>query len=112
MGSLTQKVLGTAKNVALVVFCMIFLGERVTLRQWCGYQASLIGFAWCQVQKLRGAGGPLSPAAAAARPSLRSAPASTRSAPLEVVAPSGAATATARHVERRRSGPEGHVHSP
>lgn len=50
--SLTQKVLGTAKNVGLVVFSVLFLAEQVTTRQWIGYQVSLLGFAWYQRIKM------------------------------------------------------------
>ena len=51
-GSLTQKVLGTVKNVLLVLWSVVVLHERVSLRQWVGYQVSLLGFVWYQQQKL------------------------------------------------------------
>jgi drug/metabolite transporter (DMT)-like permease len=54
-GSLTQKVLGTVKNVLLVVFQFLFMGESITWRQWIGYQVSLLGFAWYQQQKMAAA---------------------------------------------------------
>jgi drug/metabolite transporter (DMT)-like permease len=50
-GSLTQKVLGTIKNVLLVVFSFFFMHEAITARQWIGYQVSLLGFVWYQHQK-------------------------------------------------------------
>ena len=51
-GSLTQKVLGTVKNVMLVVFSVAVMGEQVSWRQALGYQASLVGFCWYQYQKM------------------------------------------------------------
>ena len=54
-GSLTQKVLGTIKNVLLVIFQVLFMGESVTFQQWLGYQVSLLGFAWYQQQKISAA---------------------------------------------------------
>ena len=51
-GSLTQKVLGTVKNVMLVVFSVVVMGEQVSWRQAIGYQASLLGFCWYQYQKM------------------------------------------------------------
>jgi drug/metabolite transporter (DMT)-like permease len=54
-GSLTQKVLGTVKNVLLVLFSVFFMGEQITLRQWIGYQVSLAGFVWYQQQKISAA---------------------------------------------------------
>eukprot|EP00892_Ulva_mutabilis_P008674 jgi/Ulvmu1/6179/UM028_0035.1 len=51
-GSVTQKVLGTVKNVMLVVFSVLFMGEQVSWRQWLGYQGSLVGFVWYQQQKM------------------------------------------------------------
>eukprot|EP00892_Ulva_mutabilis_P008677 jgi/Ulvmu1/6181/UM028_0037.1 len=45
-GPMTQKVLATAKTVAMVVLSCIFLGDTVGLKQWVGYMASLVGFAW------------------------------------------------------------------
>lgn len=54
-GSLTQKVLGTIKNVLLVVFSFFFMHEVITARQWFGYQISLLGFMWYQHQKISAA---------------------------------------------------------
>ena len=54
-GSLTQKVLGTVKNVLLVVFSFFFMQEVITARQWVGYQVSLLGFVWYQHQKISAA---------------------------------------------------------
>jgi drug/metabolite transporter (DMT)-like permease len=54
-GSLTQKVLGTVKNVLLVLFSVFFMSEQVTLQQWIGYQVSLLGFVWYQHQKITAA---------------------------------------------------------
>jgi hypothetical protein len=51
-GSLTQKVLGTAKNVLLVVFSVFVMGEQISWVQAVGYQASLLGFCWYQYQKM------------------------------------------------------------
>jgi hypothetical protein len=51
-GSLTQKVLGTVKNILLVFYSVLFMGEHVTVRQWVGYNISLIGFVWYQCQKM------------------------------------------------------------
>lgn len=48
------QVLGTVKNAALVIFCVIFLGEQVTLLQGLGYFISLAGFTWYQMVKLSG----------------------------------------------------------
>lgn len=61
----TVQVLGTVKNAALVIFCVIFLAERVTGLQGTGYTVSLLGFSWYQYIKTVGpAGG--KPAAATA----------------------------------------------
>ena len=54
-GSLTQKVLGTVKNILLVFFQVLFMGESITARQWAGYQVSLLGFVWYQYQKITAA---------------------------------------------------------
>ena len=51
-GSLTQKVLGTAKNVMLVVFSVFVMGEQISWKQAVGYQVSLLGFCWYQYQKM------------------------------------------------------------
>lgn len=51
-GSLTQKVLGTVKNVMLVLFSVFVMGEEVSWRQALGYQVSLMGFCWYQYQKM------------------------------------------------------------
>jgi drug/metabolite transporter (DMT)-like permease len=53
-GSLTQKILGTVKNILLVFWSVIIMGETITSRQWIGYNVSLLGFAWYQNQKIRG----------------------------------------------------------
>lgn len=44
--SLTLKLLGTIRSVALVSVCVAFLGEKVTLVEGVGYLASLAGFLW------------------------------------------------------------------
>jgi hypothetical protein len=51
-GPITQKVLGTVKNVSLVVYAVAFLGEHVSWRQGLGYSTSLLGFVWYQCIKL------------------------------------------------------------
>ena len=45
------QVLGTVKNAALVIFCVIFLAERVTPVQGAGYTVALLGFSWYQYIK-------------------------------------------------------------
>lgn len=40
-GSVTQKVLGTVKNVLLVIFSVMFMGEQVSWRQWLGATPNL-----------------------------------------------------------------------
>jgi hypothetical protein len=47
-------VLGTVKNAALVIFCVIFLGESVTGLQGTGYTVALLGFSWYQWIKTTG----------------------------------------------------------
>lgn len=47
-----QKVLGTLKNVILVFVSVFMMGEHVTMKQWIGYQLSLMGFIWYQYLKL------------------------------------------------------------
>lgn len=46
-----QKVLGTIKNVVLVVLSVAVMGEHISARQWVGYQCSLLGFGWYQYLK-------------------------------------------------------------
>lgn len=46
------QVLGTVKNAALVIFCVIFLGESVTGLQGLGYSVALVGFSWYQLVKM------------------------------------------------------------
>lgn len=41
-GSVTQKVLGTVKNVLLVAFSVMFMGEQVSLRQWLGTYSTIL----------------------------------------------------------------------
>jgi hypothetical protein len=50
------QVLGTVKNAALVIFCVVFLSEQVTLVQGTGYTVALLGFSWYQYIKTRGPG--------------------------------------------------------
>lgn len=47
-----MQVLGTVKNAALVIFCVIFLRETVTTLQGTGYTVALAGFAWYQWIKI------------------------------------------------------------
>ena len=42
-----MQVLGTVKNAALVMFCVVFLAEQVTPVQGSGYMIALAGFSWC-----------------------------------------------------------------
>jgi hypothetical protein len=46
-----MQVLGTVKNAALVVFCVAFLAEKVTMVQGAGYTIALLGFSWYQYIK-------------------------------------------------------------
>ena len=46
------QVLGTTKNAALVLFCVVFLRERVAALQACGYAVALAGFTWYQRIKI------------------------------------------------------------
>lgn len=50
-GPMTQKVLGTAKTIAMVGISVIFMGDSVNLKQWLGYMTSLLGFAWYRYLK-------------------------------------------------------------
>jgi hypothetical protein len=51
--SVTLKVLNTARTAALVVFCALFLGERVTMVQVVGYSISLCAFGAYNFFKLQ-----------------------------------------------------------
>ena len=44
--------LGTVKNAALVLFCVVFLREPVSNVQAVGYSIALAGFSWYQLIKL------------------------------------------------------------
>mmetsp|Transcript_41701 Transcript_41701/g.94140 ORF Transcript_41701/g.94140 Transcript_41701/m.94140 type:complete len:162 (+) Transcript_41701:316-801(+) len=44
-GSLTMKILGTLRNVALVAYAVVVLGEIVLPREALGYLVTLFGFA-------------------------------------------------------------------
>lgn len=46
------QVLGTVKNAALVIFCVVFLGEQVAALQGLGYTVALAGFTWYQLVKM------------------------------------------------------------
>lgn len=46
------QVLGTVKNAALVLFCVIFLREPVSVLQAFGYTVALAGFSWYQYIKI------------------------------------------------------------
>lgn len=46
------QVLGTVKNAALVLFCVVFLYEPVSLLQATGYTVALAGFSWYQYIKM------------------------------------------------------------
>lgn len=51
--SLTLKVLGTVKNVLVVVLGIVVLGEKVTSIQGAGYSISIAAFYWYQKLKLQ-----------------------------------------------------------
>ena len=44
--------LGTSKNAALVIFCVVFLSEKVTQLQGLGYSIALGGLTWYQHIKI------------------------------------------------------------
>ena len=54
--------LGTVKNAALVVFCVVFLREQVSSLQGTGYTVALLGFSWYQYIKANGSGNIAGPA--------------------------------------------------
>ena len=56
-GSLTLKVLGTVKNVAVVGAGMALFGDSVALLQAVGYAVSIAGFVSYQRVKAGGGGG-------------------------------------------------------
>eukprot|EP00038_Savillea_parva_P010291 m.189251 g.189251 ORF g.189251 m.189251 type:complete len:358 (-) comp17692_c0_seq1:105-1178(-) len=45
-GAVTLKVLGTARNAGLIVFCWIFLNETITALEGLGYIAALTAFSY------------------------------------------------------------------
>jgi hypothetical protein len=66
-GSLTLKVLGTVKNVAVVGAGMALFGDRVALLQAAGYAVSVAGFVSYQRVKAGGGGGGGAPTASSER---------------------------------------------
>lgn len=55
-GAVTLKVLGTARNAGLVVFCWLFLGETITALEGFGYVLALSAFSFysfLQIEKKR-----------------------------------------------------------
>eukprot|EP01026_Neomeris_dumetosa_P022778 TRINITY_DN1962_c0_g1_i6.p1 TRINITY_DN1962_c0_g1~~TRINITY_DN1962_c0_g1_i6.p1 ORF type:complete len:388 (-),score=39.75 TRINITY_DN1962_c0_g1_i6:574-1653(-) len=53
--SLTLKVLSSAKNAAVILFSVVFMGEQVAMIQLVGYITSLAGFAWYNYVKIQDA---------------------------------------------------------
>jgi hypothetical protein len=45
-GAVTLKVLGTARNAGLILFCWMFLGEVITATEGMGYLAALTAFIY------------------------------------------------------------------
>jgi hypothetical protein len=45
-GAVTLKVLGTARNAGLIVFCWVFLGETITGLEGVGYIGALTAFSY------------------------------------------------------------------
>jgi hypothetical protein len=58
MRGCSVQVLGTVKNAGMVVFCVIFLAEKVTSLQGAGYSVALLGFSWYQYIKAVGTTAP------------------------------------------------------
>jgi hypothetical protein len=90
-GSLTQKVLGTVKNVLLVFFSVFVMYEQISWWQTLGYASSLLGFVWYQYQKLT----------LAARAAAAAAPGSP-STPHRLISPSKSAMLSASPLATRR----------
>lgn len=51
-GSLTFKAAGQVRNVAIIMFSVIFLGEKTTLVQLLGYTVNVLGFIYYQSTKM------------------------------------------------------------
>jgi len=45
-GAVALKVLGTARNAGLIVFCAVFMGEHITALESCGYVVALTAFSY------------------------------------------------------------------
>eukprot|EP00472_Partenskyella_glossopodia_P014798 CAMPEP_0197515944 /NCGR_PEP_ID=MMETSP1318-20131121/892_1 /TAXON_ID=552666 /ORGANISM="Partenskyella glossopodia, Strain RCC365" /LENGTH=223 /DNA_ID=CAMNT_0043064427 /DNA_START=399 /DNA_END=1070 /DNA_ORIENTATION=+ len=53
-GSLMMKLLATSRNASLVMFNVIFMAEKVSSLQFCGYCISLVGFLAYNHVRLKG----------------------------------------------------------
>jgi len=51
-GSLTFKAAGQVRNVAIIMFSVVFMGEKTTAVQLLGYTVNVLGFCYYQMTKM------------------------------------------------------------